>query len=1484
MQDLRQPSIPAFTLPKQTYSLGQMEREFELQLKAGYDKNTNFKQVREQAARELEAEDSEIYEKSVENSLLSGNLTAEGAVAFDSVYEHPVRDASVSLETMAANNEQAEAYADDTHKVILDSIDENPSSDDDGTKAWINLGWQHDMEEYFRTGTFPELFGEFVTKMVPFISELDEQAPGALSFLYTSKKDDWDKMMKEAWKLPPEQYKAFLYNVVGQHLKSMTKLNAEEVYRRGMETKDYAENAFTVIDAVSMDVIKLARMFGNAGKSVNTAAKAIKEGSKAVAIQESLPTAIKGGHIKDMNWHNSVQHELFNGKTIDVLDDIVEAARTENVVVDKAELDILVDAARKKMSEGAAPSVGDPVDYLWSDTVEVGNAGEWLYHALFGPSPKGEGGGFISEKLAENFAQRGLRLKKGQYTIHKAIGDGTGYYIDAVQGLSEEALRGVSTGHVDDFKTRHKGVVGAVERWLSGSTVRSSEEHKRSIEAARKATVIQDKMNQHLEKVGASKKDWEKVDEAIKYGHTLDDGNGKWLTAEQLDELGLTDKQKQLYKACKEVNDTTYAIMNDAIVREATAKGFGMDSEGMIVREINPKSVTHDMFDRMVIQAPGQKLTSTNISGAQAMKLIEKGNYKLMEIHTGYINSNLLSYNYKLVPAEKASLRPLPRFITNYQEGGPRAYQFGSYYIKAGRAWQTGENVLNAHPITLMAVTSEREAREVVEDYGKLWDIAKKYEGHLEDSLVDMTKDIEAAELKRLNINDGEDLLDIVRTDENYKGILDLSSEEYKPRVLRHGEEITYNNGRRSLAKPTGLWDDPTIELINNNWKFGKGRRTKLLRDIQGQPAAMKSYKEMTARSIQRAANAGVWADYKRYMETSFRRDFSSVIDTQGGRYNPYALSDTTLIKTAKILPEAAVDESQKDLVRAAKRFQDIYMMSTNVRTEADQAIHRAMTGLGRRLLKTDLISPEMAENIADSDPSKAIRSLHFAASMGWWNTAQAWKQMLGTVSAFAAHPVDCTKAMLAYMPIRAMYRYKDTHPALYKAFRKTAATMGGYGEDALDGLMKYMDQFGTLSSIKRLPGVDEARAASIFNTKLWKSSYFFTEMGTNFNYGVTDTMAFMERWAKKSGKIGQRDLAEIAARADDLYVNMSRTTQSKLQSSTVGSWVTQWLSYPMRMMESVLNRRLTAGERMRIAAQQISMWGVGGTFLDEENRLAFYDWLTQDAGMDKDVANLAVNGYVTYLGRLAGVEINEGLQLGDLFKNQLLVYKLATEQELVLPKVPAGNFPGVIASVYNAINDLIFPDTTNFNMLVYLKKRATDKTLPTGLKNVSKAALMMTINRVYNNSGELVKEDADTRDAILQLLGFNSSEGTEMYYKKLYEDAEGEVIRDYASQLEPMIEEWYMTDISSTPEDPEATFQKKLSIENRIREASSMYYETVKDNWGAEAAEKFQLAVARAWTKDLDKNMLKDAEIKMMLKSPRKSETITGFMNKENN
>ena len=121
------------------------------------------------------------------------------------------------------------------------------------------------------------------------------------------------------------------------------------------------------------------------------------------------------------------------------------------------------------------------------------------------------------------------------------------------------------------------------------------------------------------------------------------------------------------------------------------------------------------------------------------------------------------------------------------------------------------------------------------------------------------------------------------------------------------------------------------------------------------------------------------------------------------------------------------------------------------------------------------------------------------------------------------------------------------------------------------------------------------------------------------------------------------------------------------------------------------------------------------------------------------------------------------------------------------------------------------------------------------------------------------------------------------MYYKKLYEDAEGEAVRDFVSQLEPMIEEWYMTDLSSTVEDPESTYQKKLSIENRIREASSMYYETVKDNWGQEAADKYTTAVARAWTKDRDKNMLKDAEIKMMLKSPRKSETITGFMNKEN-
>ena len=1455
MEDFNTTSkVPLFQIANPLYPEAQRQYEEELQKAAGMIPNINYQEVREQAAKQLEQEDAELYNKALEENMLAGNITPETAVAFDSVYEPAVRTAETSLETMAADNELSEAFQMEPGTAIAAGLNPEEFNESAPTKEILYNKFKLAMEDWGANGTLWNWGASMLELSVPFVANVGEQLPDSFSFMFTGKKDDWDKAMQEAWNKSDEEFGQYLVDLY-KYLTSMPRAKGMDLYYRGTGSKDYAENVFAVLDLLSLGQASSAKAAGNVTKSTAKVASAINRGSKAAAIREGLPTAIKA-EVGKMSFHNSVAKEMNDGIVLDILDRIVEASRATPVVIDDDEMKVLLSQARSKSMINAAPSLGDPTDFRLTDAITKGDSGEWLYQAVYGPSQAGDGGGFATEKLASNFAKNRMGLGEGEFSIYKPKGDGSGYYVEVTQGLSEDALRSTKTKDIENF-TSSTGILGWFQRTFAGSTLRSSEEHARATEITRKATVITDKLSSHISRLKPTKEDMKVVEALYKEGHEANAGMGKYFTDADLIARGnVTKSQRELYKAYKEVNDTVYTIMNDSYVREMTAKGFGMDAEGFIVREVNPKSLTHDMYDRMVIMGESQKYTPNNISGKKALELIESGEYKLYEIHTSYINSNLLDYNYKLVPASKAGIKPLPRFVLNYAEGGPRAYQFGTYFIKAGRAWDTGDGIINAHPITLLAETNERAAKEAAEEFGKLWDIARNYD-NISDHMLEITKDIEAAELKYINIADAEDLKDLVRTADNPGGILDISDVEYRPRVVRHGEEIIYSNGKRSAAKPTGIWDDPAVELVNNSWRFGKGRRSKLLRDILHKPAAMKSFEEMTARSIQKAANAGVMSDYKRYMESIFRRNYASVVDTLGGKYDIYGVSDTTLIKTAKILPESAVaGEDMKALTRAAKRHQDIYNIVTNVKTNGDKTIHEYMVKLSEKLLKTGFISPERAEMISEIDPSKSIRALHFSAAMGWWNSAQAWKQMLGTVSAFAMHPIDCTRAMLSYVPIRAMYRYKDTNPKLYQAFKKTAARMGMYDEKALEAFMDYMDEYGTLSSIKRLPGVDEARTGNNAMTKLWNSSYFFTEMGTNFNYGVTDTMAFMETYAKKAGKITAKDYRDIAARADDLYINMSRHTQSKMQKSTIGAWFTQWLSYPMRMMESVLNRRLTKAERLEIAAMQFGLWGVGGTLLDEKRSLTTYDWLTNDAGMDDDTASVVVNGFITYFAREAGYEVSEGLGVLDIINNQLPIYSLFSDNNLKAPRAPAANFVGILGSIYNAIHDLVVPPTEHFDLLTYLRSRGADKTLPTGLRNASKAAVMFAVNRAYNNAGEVVKKDATTRDAVFQLLGISPTESTEMYNIKLWEGMENDAIDGFMDDLKPYIDQINNYYVRAQYEDKEAMISFIRDTDKALKEKFLVAYKALEERYGRDVAERFARRFEREYLANGDENV----------------------------
>ena len=1288
--------------------LGQREREEELQSRAGLEPSGEYLGVRSRVAQEQEETSlSELYTAS-EEALTNGadvNIINEFVQKF--VPTITADDTDISLEAAAGTKEIEDSFIDNLNTAANNAVD-GVDPTEDMIKQELYSSFLAELEEYCSSRSTWKKVGGFARTIIDPQLHQNMVAKGYFPKEFTEgagilKSDVVPAMRKyfvEQWdKLSIREYADFLSTTKDYILEQNPNVHILK------ETLDGIQNGVTkwsdilgTAEVVGIGVgsiikpAKAAKRAGNISKLKKEATKAATNLDKTELVQEFItPTATKPvQNVYEVASDARVAEQLANDIGGATAQEVVKASQVRGIY-NEAELSMLSDITKERISKAFKKTSIDPVDVIVNETDE----GNLQVVSLFGNSS----GQAMNLKQAQTAAKR-LKMRLGENaTLVKK--DNEGYLIQTVENMLPDSGMKMrlnfsnKAGDTPDEWT-YKGIFESPINWVlkhfGGSTKIGAEAHARAVEADRITQGLFSKFTKEY-KSSYSRLDADGVDafnEIYLKGQKYDNGRGKWFTADELDAAGYSEDVKKAYFDFKKVSDIQY--LADNTDKRATLIRNGFKRFGDYIGKTENFSAVD--FRKAIIK----DLDGNNVTD---LSKFNPDDYTLLRVSRSHILRNDDNCTHILFKKGALQESDLPQFVTKYMPGGRRRYTLGTKYVKIGHRFfnsNTGQ-FLNGFAKTLITGNDTAQLQRYADEVNDVLEVVRM----VGDDAIEGSKKLAQLDLQYFKVDNWEDVRKLVRSKDNPKGILDV---DYKAQVLEHKQAYDFGNKLETIEDELSDIDWALQDLLDMRENFTR-HRGNLLDDVNGETARLVDVKDIYDQTIRRASYSLAKGDLIHWYAKEMDK-YKKVISNWDDISN---LSDMDKLNKAAVMTTERGVLKQEDLrlLRAAERFLGHSRRVLNARTEWDTLLENTMY---RTAQLVDSVLPkswqrgEVFEKIASANPSKVARSLGFNYVMGWWNPAQLIKQGLGTLNVAFLEPVNAAKAMLMY-PLVRLSRGVEGYKGVAKIYKNAAMKLTGISAEEFDDLLKYVDRYATKNASGLLVGADREYGASLMRDKnlikrAWDTQYIFMREGNAANFYIADIAAYL---SKKGSSY-----RDIAAYADDLFLNMTKTSESAFQAgqSLPTAALAQWMTYPMRMVEAMMSSRLTATQKASLLGSQLSLWGFAGTFGDDEGELNMYEGLTKH-GLNDTMANVLTNGILGTIGKKNGITIDEGLNLKEQISGVVDIYDVV-KGEFKLPSVPAGQAIPQGLALLGAIKELVAPESGDYGFWRYMKYIATVK------------------------------------------------------------------------------------------------------------------------------------------------------------------------------
>lgn len=1383
------PSID-FSSSKNTLGGSQQDREMDLQRRAGITPTADYAGIRQQLAQQQFGEEMGNMYTVAESSLQAG-FNPETVADYVRSYQarNGEEDLDVSLEIAAASKETEEAFTNNSKTAMNNAVD-NDDVSERMSKNEIYTTWLKELKDHFNSFSGWRKFGAYTEQMLipekfetlEIRSYLPKEATEGVGM---NRQQLTDKVREDiamaAEMSTPKEFKQYL-DTLSSRLFSDKYINpviAERFIDDMVEGITGWEDAFGAVDlalgaSTGMRAVSRIAQAASAAGDINKLRRTARETFQAHNTEELLQDFLSPSAVKPVQNSAAVASDA---RVAEMMGDQVSSLEAQQALQRWVNTGVYSDEELKAMSEALQKDVKkvfnvndiDPVDVYMREADD----GKLYATGLFGDSQ----GNALDLKSANRLAKN-MQLKEGSYQLVKK--DAEGYFVQVDNVIDDTTAYGRKLMHesvlnaADEvkewrFEKDTFGIFNGLLRYFGGSTRIGTEAHARAVEGDRISNAVTSWLQTTYKKSmnNLSKKDKAILQNLYEQGQHENGGFGKWFSKEELDAMTIPENIQKSYFDFKTVSDLEYLANNAEKRRELVRKGYKMYDKYVGVEEDFAKLKGSNYI---VADAEG------NIVPLSEVEKLNQSEYRLVRVHRGMTTQDDLTATHVLLNKTTSAATDLPTFVTHYMPGGRRQYVNGTLFVKVGRSWYnpTTGTKLNGYAKTLVAGTDEKALNEYAQEVNKLIDLWN------DPSISDVYKARELAnmDLKHFKVDSWDDLKELIRTKDNPKGIIDP---EYKAQVLEKNGIYTYNNSLQTVQEDLNDVDWAMQDILDTRSRYNRSRGN-LLDDVNGNKVRLMNIQDIFDKTASKAAYALAKGDLAHWYAKDMQR-FKSVISNWD---DIQEMSDLDKVMNAVLIDSKSASPEQLNMIRSARRFLEHGFRVLNGRTKYDKFLENVMLKTAKGIdayMPFEMRGGKAFERIANFNPARIAKGIGFNYVMGWWNPAQLYKQGLGVLNVAALEPVNAAKALQLYPLIRLAKGTAEGHSALFNVYKKVALKLSGMSSLEFDDMLKFMDRYGTQKSAGLL--VANEYSASLRRNKgllsrVWDSQYTFMNEGNAANYYIADIAAYLSRKGKS--------WKEVAAYSDDLFLNMTKSSESAFQKGQFlpTSVFTQWMTYPTRMVEAMMNTRLSKAQRLRLAATQFMLWGFGGTLLTDRQELNAFTAL-QEHGLSDEQATSLTNGLMGYIGKELGIDFDEGLHILEQLDFVGNFIGMLEEGEIKFPTIPAAQVGNQITAFIKAGFDLVNPPAGVYDMNRWAKSVATTKSLPSSFRNLAKAAIAWNYHNFYNNKGQqLNKEDVETYRAVLQALGFQPYEQKLDRMMQLALTQRDETLQDSVKSLKP--------------------------------------------------------------------------------------------------
>lgn len=852
-----------------------------------------------------------------------------------------------------------------------------------------------------------------------------------------------------------------------------------------------------------------------------------------------------------------------------------------------------------------------------------------------------------------------------------------------------------------------------------------------------------------------------------------------WYDSDYLKERGVPDKVITAHDNYHALNDIDYYIRNsyvraDMVNRGAKRISFnGKDIEG--VGRVVPLQNAQDLKDALLgteakpgrdvlIDAiEGVPVSSKTLNDDELVSYFERG-YRLIEGSLSPEDGVAARTFYYLLNPDMTVINDLGEFVTKYLAGGRGFYDRGAGFLKQLKIEKNAKGRKCITGVNTFATDSDFVGLERVSSK-----IEEMRQAYIKGEIGKLNSLINDSELSKLPFNNAEEF----EKWSNNIGI-DLINPENTLEVTKNGELMSsYRNLYRSSSIDDLVGFDDMFNLqhrshfqaISNEAKQARARRTgKELFNYDFEKAQPVDIELQMRYMVNDMVYSGVMNNFTDFYAERFYKTFKDVLAIPDRGVQPAPIE----LLTKKQPFKEGLKGAQLELVESAKAAIKNYAAIRGIPTEFDSVIAnkatQIMNWIGGAAQDFFHISEPVAHKVRlnwnkliEKDPLGYGRAFTSHWYLGLGNISQLYKQAASDVSVMILEPKASLQAAKWSLPFSSALR--KSNGDVLKAMDKLATKFNDAPEAVKQNFKSLIDM-----------GVFEHGVAGGFletgetvKTKFNRASMYFFNIGEMHNR----TMAYLTAiYAKgyNGVKMTTEQLAEVASYGQKLFLNMDATGLSRIQTSTVGKTLLQFMGYRMRWLETVLfDKELTRAQRVRLALGTSLLVGGEGmlgvsAYSGICNVFNGFSTSTEPAYEDRnELARFIARGLLNYFSEESGLNVDIGAPLSLEYAEMLDAISGISKMDL--PVVTSlGNGITFLTHMGRVIADSTLGEATieDFENSLEMMLRAGE--IPSSARPIL-GYLLWKNGANYNSKGQLTERTNSTLRSVLHGLGFNSLE-----------------------------------------------------------------------------------------------------------------------------